>query len=135
MLLINDFEIAKKIFTKDFQNFQNRGIFDDEEIDPLAGNLFCLSGEKWKNLRQKVTPLFSLSKLKLMMPLIEDSLKTLEKFIEENYKKIDFDVKEISARFTMTLISSIAFGIENDSINEPENVFNKISLSVSREKF
>lgn len=131
ILIINDLEIAKKILTKDFQYFQNRGIFDDEEIDPLAGNLFCLSGEKWKNLRQKVTPLFSSSKLKVMLPIIDDSLNTLEKFIEENHENIDFDVKELSARFTMTLISSVAFGIVNDSINDPENAFNKMSLSVS----
>lgn len=131
ILVVNDFEIAKQILTKNFQSFQNRGIFDDEEIDPLAGNLFCLSGEKWKILRQKVTPLFSSLKLKQMLPTIEDSLGTLEKFIEENYEKINFDIKEISARFTMTLISSIAFGIVNDSINEPENEFNQVSLSVS----
>lgn len=132
ILFINDFEIAKRVLTTDFQNFQNRGIFDDEDIDPLTGNIFLASGEKWKKLRQKVTPLFSSSKLKQMQPTIEDSLKTLEKFIDDNFEKIDFDVKEITERFTMTLISSLAFGMVNDSINEPENLFNKMSSSVSK---
>lgn len=133
ILIVNDHEIAKAILTKDFHCFENRGILDDEEIDLLTGNLFCLSDDKWKNLRQKVTPLFSSSKLKLMMPIILDCTKTLSDFVDGNYQKMDFDARQLSARFTMTLISSIAFGIDNDSINKPENAFNQMSLKVSSE--
>jgi cytochrome P450 family 6 len=133
MVLINDYSLAKRILNEDFHHFGNRGLLDDEKIDKLVGNVFCLSDEKWKNLRQKITPLFSSLRLKQMMPIIEDSVATLEEFIDRKCRSGEgnFKVKDISSRFTMTLISSLAFGIVNDSINQPENVFNQMSLRVS----
>lgn len=135
IILINDYNLAKKIFTEDFHNFQARVILNHGEIHKMAENLMFTTGERWKNLRQKVTPAFSSLKLRQMMPVFEDSVKTLENFVGKNCEKTNFDVKELSARFTMTLLSSVAFGIVNDSINHPENVFNQMGLRVSDSRF
>lgn len=131
IIIINDLELAKTILTTDFHYFHDRGIFIDPTIDPLTENLFCLPGDKWKRLRQKLTPLFSTSKLKMMLPIIKDSVDILNSYLGNNLELNDSfvtDIRNLSSNFTLTMISSVAFGTQNDSINEPYNLFRLTSL-------
>jgi cytochrome P450 family 6 len=136
-ILITDVQLAKRILTKDFHYFHDRGILADEKLDPLTGNLFCLSGDKWKNLRQQLTPLFSCAKLRSMFPIVHDCVRTLDTFIHEKCesKTFTFDIRDLSSKFTLTLISSIAFGVNNDSINNPNNIFRMTTLKVLEPKY
>jgi cytochrome P450 family 6 len=136
-LVINDIELAKTILIRDFQYFHDRGALCDEELDPLSINLFLASGERWKSLRQKLTPLFSPTKLKGMFPIIDDCADILEKYIDDNNNegKHSFDICDLLSRYTLTVISSIAFGVEHDSINEPHNIFSKYTLKLFNPTF
>ena len=138
LIIINNVELAKTILSTDFHNFHDRGIFIDPTIDPLTENLFCLPGEKWKSLRQKMTPLFSTSKLKMMLPIIQDSVDILDKYISDNLELNESfvtDIRNLSLNFTFTMISSVAFGTQNDCINEPNNLFRLTSLKVLDQSF
>jgi cytochrome P450 family 6 len=46
LLLARDTEFIKRIFIKDFQNFHDRGINFNEEIDPLEGKGFKYCNNK-----------------------------------------------------------------------------------------
>ena len=73
-LVITEPELVKQIMTTDFQKFCNR-IMVQKTRFPL--NLLEAKDEKWKRIRNILTPTFSTGKIKLMVPLIEKSCDTL----------------------------------------------------------
>lgn len=131
-LIINDPEIVQEIMIKNFTSFTDRGFPVDEETDPLVAHLFSLTGQRWRNLRVKLSPTFTSGKLKGMYPTIHSCGKVLQEYIGRTVEKGDdvFDIRDLMARFTTNVISSVAFGIENDSINDRENIFRKMGIKI-----
>lgn len=56
-------ELIKNIMQNDFDSFVNRYAYLNEKAEPLTGNLFSLRDKPWRNLRTKLTPLFSAGKI------------------------------------------------------------------------
>lgn len=124
-LLINDPILIRDIMIKDFQYFHDRGLYVDEKNDPLSGHIFSLPGQKWRKLRVKLTPTFTSGKLKSMFPTILESGKVLETYIKKTLQSGNdiVEIRDLLARYNTDIIASIAFGIENDSINDSKNIF------------
>jgi len=137
ILVINDPQLIRDVMIKDFVHFHDRGFPIDEEVDPLFAHLLMISGQRWRDLRVKLTPLFSSGKLKGMYPTIRNSAQVFQDFLIKNVESGNeiFDMRDLLARFMINVISSVAFGIENDCINEPENMFRKIGLKVFEPTF
>lgn len=129
ILLIRDPDVVRNILVKDFSNFVDRGVYCDEKNDPLSGHLFSLSGEKWKNLRAKLTPAFTTGKLKTMFPIIAECGKAVQKFLDERNGQ-SVDIRDLSARMTINVITSVAFGVDVDSINNPNTEFRKCGQKI-----
>jgi cytochrome P450 family 6 len=131
-LVVNDPDVINDILIKDFNSFHDRGLVVDEKIDPLGAHLFILPGQRWRDLRVKLSPVFTSGKLKGMFPTIRDCSKVLQVYVENNVKNGDdtFEVRDLLARFTTNVISSVAFGIDNDCINDRENIFRKMGMKV-----
>lgn len=99
VLMVNDVELIKQILVRDFSNFSDHGVNGNEKIDPLIGNLFFLSGEKWRIMRMKLTPAFTSGKLKHMFPLIMEIADDMVNAFDENLKISHVvEVKDLSAR-------------------------------------
>lgn len=81
-----------------------------------------IEGEKWKNLRQKLTSTFTSGKMKMMYPIIESYSKDLVALVEELSSNADgFDIKNVCARFTADVIGSCGFGIECNALKDEKS--------------
>ena len=122
VVIVNDTKLAQDILIKDFNTFHDRPMPVDEINDPLSGHLFSLGGKKWKDLRVKLSPTFTSGKLKAMLPIVKDCGQVLEIFLMKKVNNGDnvIEFRDLLARYSINIISSVAFGIDNDCINEPE---------------
>ncbi|XP_031624986.1 probable cytochrome P450 6d5 [Contarinia nasturtii] len=123
-LLIRDPKIIKDMCIKNFHSFDHRILQANVEADPMADNLLLQKGEKWKRLRTQFTPAFSSGKLKGMFETIVACGKSLDKHIKSfaiSGKSVE--MRDVFARFATNVIASVAFGIEVDSIENPECEF------------
>ncbi|XP_066153403.1 probable cytochrome P450 6a23 [Euwallacea fornicatus] len=119
-----DLDLIKQIMVKDFNCFQDRGGYLHEK-DPLTVNLFRMEGEAWKNLRQKLSPTFTSSRMKFMFNTVYDKAELLRRAVQSHLRNGEgtLNVTDMSGRFTTDVIGSCAFGIECDSLNDPQCLF------------
>lgn len=82
-LLIRDPELVKRILMTDFDYFHDRGLHYDEENDPIGAFLLAMPGQKWKDMRAKLTPIFTSGKLKQMLITTEEKKRLLKKYLDK----------------------------------------------------
>lgn len=124
--MILDLDLVKQVLIKDFKTFQDRGVFNNVRDEPLTGHLFSLEGEEWRAMRHKLTPVFSSGKMKHMFGVIAEVSERLVKAVESAVASTDGDdieIKEFCARFTTDVIGTCAFGIECNSLEDPNAEF------------
>ena len=82
-LVVGDPELLKQIMIKDFPSFRNRFQFEPPPNTSAAKNVSALRDNKWKRVRTTLTPTFTAGKMKLMVPLIEESCDMLVRKLAE----------------------------------------------------
>lgn len=124
-ILVTDPIMLQNVMIRDFTSFHDRPVPFDLENDPLHEHLFHLAGQKWRDLRVKLSPTFTSGKLKGMFPVIKSCGEVLGEYLDTHVKQgVDvFEFRDLLARFNTNIISSVAFGIENDCINDPKHIF------------
>lgn len=124
VFVITDLDLIKQIFIKDFSNFNERGIYHNKRDDPISEHLLTLDGKSWKTMRSKLSPTFTSAKMKFMFPTVQ---KVGEEFVsvmkDVVSKAEEVDIKELLARFTTDVIGTCAFGIECNSLKDPNAEF------------
>ena len=123
-LMVRDPDIIKNIMVKDFQSFHDHGLFTDEKIEPLSGNLFLIGGSRWHNLRVKLSPTFTSGKMKMMFQTLLDCGIELGSILEKSASNEEIiEIKDILARYSTDVISSCAFGIQCNCLKNPNAEF------------
>uniref|UniRef100_A0A182S591 Uncharacterized protein n=1 Tax=Anopheles funestus TaxID=62324 RepID=A0A182S591_ANOFN len=127
VLLVTNLRLAKRILIEDFHHFPDRGVYYNEKDDPLSAHLFAIEGQRWKDLRAKITPTFTSGRMKAAFPLVLDIAEQFCDFLRERYTSGDMvEVRDLMARFTTDVIGSYAFGLECNSFRDPQNEFRRI---------
>jgi cytochrome P450 len=80
--VVADLDYVKNIMTRGFEYFPHRGLYYNEESDPLSAHIFNLSGEKWRNLRTMLNPIFTPNRMKKIFPILTDCETVLRKNVE-----------------------------------------------------
>lgn len=130
-LIVRDPELIKQILVKDFNNFANRHSNSDEHSDSLGSSmLFLIRNPIWKQMRARLTPVFTSGRMKSMFHLINDIGNELNSYMKSIIldKKTDsttIELKELCALFTTDVIASCAFGVQANSLKNPEAEFRK----------
>lgn len=137
-IMLKDPELIKHIAIKHFDNFMDHRPLITKEVDPLIANsLLTLCGQEWKDVRTVLSPAFTGNKMRTMLNLI---LKCAEQFSEhlsmlhQDQKVITIEMKDMFTRYTNDVISTCAFGLENNSYKEPDNEFYVVAKAITNFK-
>ncbi|CAG9763022.1 unnamed protein product [Ceutorhynchus assimilis] len=126
-----DPELIKSILFQDARYFTGHGYFYQHKNDTLTNHLFNAEGEKWKHLRAKLTPAFSNGKLKLMFDILDAVGDRLERKVKGLYGKSEpLNVKEVAACFGTDIIATCAFGLDCNSLEDPNVPFRKYGKQI-----
>lgn len=121
----------KNMLIRDFNHFEDRGLYYNEKTDPISAHLININADKWHTLRGILTPNFTSGKMKFMFPTVVNSSKQLELFLSQlipiNDGKI-IEIRSLLNNFTIDVISSCAFGIETNSLTNPNNEFRTMGI-------
>lgn len=130
-ILTIDKDFIKNILIKDFQYFHDRGTYFNEKSDPLSGHIFNLDGPKWRALRAKLTPTFTSGKMKNMFSIMAGVGQEFISVLREEIKiGSEIEMKEFLARFTTDIIGNCAFGLECNSLKDPNAKFRDMGRKV-----
>uniref|UniRef100_A0AAT9UTT0 Cytochrome P450 6PZ29 n=1 Tax=Maconellicoccus hirsutus TaxID=177089 RepID=A0AAT9UTT0_MACHI len=134
-IMIRDPELLRHILIKDFHNFSDRGFHVNSEAEPMTNNLFFLKGDNWHNLRIKLTPTFSTGKMKKMLPLVKECATHLSQVLENLPSEESFDMKDFWARYMTDIVASCVFGIDANSLANPDSEFLAFGKKIFRFRF
>ncbi|KAG5667101.1 hypothetical protein PVAND_015100 [Polypedilum vanderplanki] len=137
-LLIRDLDLIKDILVTSFNTFNMNEFSIDPHLDPLiAVNPFCIPGEEWKRKRQQLSPLFAQNRNKTAIPFINDVSKRMIEYMEggPESSKMEFDVKELCAKFTTDNVAAVAFGIDGESFTNPNAPLREIGDEIFKPTF
>ena len=133
IILIRDVELAKQIMVKHFDHFKDhRTAQNDDAGIVFSKNLFALRGERWKEVRNVLSPVFTSSKMKSMFKLMSECAERYGNILSNlTEKERVLDLKEILTRYTNDTIATCAFGIPLDTMADPKNKFYLYGREVS----
>lgn len=125
VVMIRDPELIKFIAVKHFDSFTDHRTLGNEIGEPLfAKNLFSLRGDKWRDVRNMLSPAFTSSKMKNMFKLMSDCATDFVDYLAKvPADKNVMEMKECFTRYTSDTIATCAFGISVNSMKNPENEF------------
>ncbi|XP_011865323.1 PREDICTED: cytochrome P450 9e2-like [Vollenhovia emeryi] len=124
-VLLRDPELIKDVMVKDFDHFPDHRSFIDENVEPLFGkNIFALRGDRWREMRNTLSPSFTASKMKFLFDLISECSHDFVNYLVDHPEIChEIETKGAFRRYTNDVIATTAFGIKVNSMKDQNNEF------------
>ncbi|KAG7316185.1 hypothetical protein KOW79_021051 [Hemibagrus wyckioides] len=123
VLCVMDTEIIKTVLIKEgYSLFTNRRNFR------LNGALYdavsIAEDEEWKRIRSVLSPSFTSGRLKEMFGIMKSHSHSLVKNLQKVSERGESaDIKEFFGAYSMDVVTSTAFSVDIDSLNNPKDPF------------
>ncbi|XP_051018873.1 cytochrome P450 3A11-like [Acomys russatus] len=130
-----DTNIIRNVLVKEcYSTFTNRRNFGP--VGLMKNSITISKDEEWKRIRGLLSPTFTSGKLKEMFPIIEHYGDILVKYLRREAEKgKPVSTKEVFGAYSMDVITSTAFGVNVDSLNNPKDLFLEKTKNISRFDF
>ncbi|XP_072748313.1 cytochrome P450 9e2-like [Anoplolepis gracilipes] len=131
---LRDPELIRNVLVKDFESFHDHQSFVDVSLEPLFGkNIFALRGDRWKEMRNTLSPSFTASKMKVMFDLVSKCSREFVNYLIDHPELCDeIETKPVFRRYTTDVIATTAFGISVNSMKDQTNEFYMRGIEVSK---
>uniref|UniRef100_A0A8C6DN12 Cytochrome P450 3A n=1 Tax=Moschus moschiferus TaxID=68415 RepID=A0A8C6DN12_MOSMO len=132
LLLITNPDVIKTILVKEcYSVFTNRRVFGPMGI--MKNAVTVAEDEQWKRIRTLLSPTFTSGKLKEMFPIIAKYGDVLVRNLKKEAEKgKSVNMKDILGAYSMDVITSTSFGVNIDSIGNPQDPFVENAKKVLR---
>lgn len=124
---VTDPAAIRQITVTDYAHFIDHRPFvrDAERTEPIFGKcLFMLNGDRWRDMRTTLTPAFTSSKLRRMLPLVAECCEQYAADLHEDIagrQSLDVEAKDLMKRYLIDVIASTAFGYRINSWRQRSN--------------
>ncbi|KAH8331341.1 hypothetical protein KR074_001135 [Drosophila pseudoananassae] len=132
MVQINDPELIKKVCVKDFDHFPNHQFFLNTNERLVNDMLNVMRDQRWKHMRNTLTPVFTAAKMRNMFTLMNDGFAECLQYLgaQSDKKGFEVDMKVLFNKLSNDVIATTAFGLKVNSFDNPGNEFYQIGQSL-----
>ncbi|EDV35889.1 uncharacterized protein Dana_GF12249 [Drosophila ananassae] len=132
MVQINDPELIKKVCIKDFDHFPNHQFFLNIKERLINDMLNVMRDQRWKHMRNTLTPVFTAAKMRSMFTLMNDGFGECLQYLgaQSSKKGFEVDMKVLFNKLSNDVIATTAFGLKVNSFDNPANEFYQIGQSL-----
>ncbi|XP_053332465.1 cytochrome P450 3A30-like [Clarias gariepinus] len=123
VLSVMDREIIKTVLIKEcYSLFTNRRNL--RLNGPLYDAVSVVEDEDWRRIRSVLSPSFTSGRLKEMFGIMKSHSRSLVKNLQKTLERGESaDIKEFFGAYSMDVVTSTAFSVDIDSLNNPEDPF------------
>uniref|UniRef100_A0A8C5V4D2 Cytochrome P450 3A n=1 Tax=Microcebus murinus TaxID=30608 RepID=A0A8C5V4D2_MICMU len=123
VLAITDPDMIKTVLVKEcYSVFTNRRAFGP--VGFMKSAISISEDEEWKRIRALLSPTFTSGKLKEMFPIISQYADVLVRNLKQEAEKGKMvTLKDIFGAYSMDVITGTSFGVNIDSLNNPQDPF------------
>ena len=111
VLVVANLDLLRQIMVTQFSKFSDRA--DSLRHPVLKQGLHHLTGEDWTRVRSAVSPMFSAAQVKMMLPLIKESVKELSRKLDMAARDgRTMDVASMLSKLTLEVMLRCVFGMQ-----------------------
>ncbi|KAF7689171.1 cytochrome P450 3A30-like isoform X3 [Silurus meridionalis] len=123
VLCVLDTDIIKTVLIKEcYSLFTNRRNFGLN--GPLYDAVSIVEDEDWRRIRGVLSPSFTSGRLKEMFGIMKSHSHTLVENLKKTSERGESaDIKEFFGAYSMDVVTSTAFSVDIDSLNNPKDPF------------